>query len=404
MTWELTQDDRVNGRFTLQSRVGNGGFATVWKARDETTGSPVALKFPDDSSHQRSVVRKRFEQENRILSELASSVMPSCIGHLIDSNTTHGRQYLALEYIAGGDLSDQNGAGSDEYTPLSDSDLPFAIAQMVAFLHRNNFLHLDIKPGNIRYREDRTVALIDFNTSIRQATGGSTLFYPDPYTPPELAPTDLRDAATGPWSDVYSAGKAIHYLLTGATYDLDETPSAGVQPHSDGADCSQAVSSVIQDATKRDPSARPTDGDEFLGQLRTAAGRAEPTAHLVESQHDITVEIGPDTSVGRPLRHEPTPDIKLLDSQQHISEQQFQIDWDGSRWVLCDTSLNGTYINDGSGWTWILSEDGYHQQQSAGRIDNTANRPHEGAVLTDGTTISPVDPEYSFQLVFATDE
>lgn len=404
MTWELTQGDRVNGRFTLQSRIGNGGFATVWKARDETTGSAVALKLPDDSSHERSVVRTRFEQESRILSELASSVTPSCIGHLIDSNTARGRQYLAIEYIPGGDLTDQNGAGSDGYTGLSDSEHPFAIAQMVAFLHHNDILHLDIKPKNIRYREDGTVALIDFNTSIRQATGDSTLFYADPYTPPELAPTDLRDAATGPWSDVYSAGKAIHHLLTGITYNLDETPSAGVQPHSDGADCSQAVSSVIQDATKRDPSARPADGGEFLAQLRTAAGRAKPTAHLVESQHDITVEIGPDTLVGRPLRHEPTPDIKLLDSQQHISEQQFRVDWDGSRWVLHDTSLNGTYINDGSEWTWILSEDGYHQQLSAGRIDRTADQPHEGAVLTDGTTIAPVDPEYGFQLVFATDE
>lgn len=404
MTWDLNQGDRVNGRFTLQSQIGKGGFATVWKARDETTGSTVALKLPDDSSHKRSVVRTRFEQESRILSELASSVTPSCIGHPIDSNTARGRQYLALEYISGGDLSYQNGTGRGGSTTHSASDLPFAIAQMVAFLHHNDILHLDIKPKNIRYREDGTVALIDFNTSIRQETGDSTLFYADPYTPPELAPTDLRDAATGPWSDVYSAGKAIHYLLTGTTYDLDETPSGGVQPHSDGADCPQGVSSVIQDATKRDPSARPTDGCEFLEQLRTAADRSMPTAHLVESQHDITVEVGPDTSVGRPLRHEPTPDIKLLDSQQHISEQQFWIDWDGSRWVLYDTSLNGTYINDGSGWTWILSEDGYHQQLSAGRIDRTAAQPHEGAVLTDGTTIAPVDPGYGFQLVFATDE
>jgi serine/threonine protein kinase len=400
VTWNLQHNDRVDGRFTLQSPIGEGGFATVWKAHDDTTDKSVALKLPNDSSHDRSVVRSRFDQEIQILSQIANTVAPACIGHLLEWSTTRGTRYLAIEYIAGGDLADSNAATLETSQPHSETQLPIEIAQMVSFLHHNDTLHLDVKPKNLRHREDGTVALIDFNTSIRQATEDSTLFYADPYTPPELAPTEISDAATGPWSDVYSAGKTIHYLLTGVSYDLDETPAGGLNPRKDGAGCSRAVAAVIQDATKRDPSARPTNGHEFLQKLRSAAGVSEPSAQLADSQGNITVEVSPDTSVGRPVRHEPTPDIKLIDPRQHISERQFRIDWDGSRWVMHDTSLNGTYINDGTGWTWILSEDGYHQQVSAGTIDRTADQPHEAAVITDGTTIAPVDPEYGYQLVF----
>ncbi|WP_081605160.1 FHA domain-containing serine/threonine-protein kinase [Haloferax gibbonsii] len=402
MTWNLSHGDIVDSRFELLTQVGSGGFATVWKAHDDYTGESIALKLPDDSSHDRSVVETRFEQEKSILRYLSGSMTASCIAHLVNAQFTRTGPYIALEYISGGDLDDLRSSQSGEVDTRSESHPLFAVAQMMAFIHLNQILHLDVKPKNIRHREDGTLALVDFNTSVRSFTGDSTLFYADRYTPPELAPTDLRNAETGAWSDVYSAGKTIHYLLTGQSYDLDETPASGLDPRSDGASCTQSVSKVIQSATKRDPAARPSDGGELLQQLRTAAGLSKRTAVLRESRGDITVEITPGDSVGRPLGQEPTPEIKLIDGQQHISEQQFRIEWDGSRWVLYDTSLNGTYINDGTGWTWILSDEGYQQQLSAGRIDRTADQPHGGAILTDGTTISPVDPEYGFELVFST--
>jgi serine/threonine protein kinase len=148
----------VAGRFVVEELAGKGGMGEVFRARDMTTGDTVALKLLRAQADG-GTETERFVREARVLAELEH---PGIVSYLAHGQTHDGRPYLAIEWLAGQDLSRRLASG-----PLSLREcitLLDKAADALAAAHRKGIVHRDLKPSNLFLRDNRIdgVTLLDF--------------------------------------------------------------------------------------------------------------------------------------------------------------------------------------------------------------------------------------------------
>ena len=218
----MTTPDRF-GRYRVVRRIGSGGFATVWLARDEELDAPVAVKVLADNWAHRLDVRSRFEEEARILRRADSDrvVRVHDIGELPD-----GRPYFVMTYADRGTLADR----------LADRPLPVGAAlrygadaaRGLAVLHQVGVIHRDVNPGNVLLRSapDGTERVLVADLGLAKAAAHGSGFTLAAGTPGYMAPEQARpgDAPLDARADVYALGAMLHHLLTGVPPKQDEHP------------------------------------------------------------------------------------------------------------------------------------------------------------------------------------
>ena len=218
----MTTPDRF-GRYRVVRRIGSGGFATVWLARDEVLDAPVAVKVLADNWAHRLDVRTRFEDEARILRRADSDrvVRVHDIGELPD-----GRPYFVMTYADRGTLADRLADG-----PLPvDAALRYGadIARGLAVLHQVGVIHRDVNPGNVLLRSapDGTERVLVADLGLAKAAAHGSGFTLAVGTPGYMAPEQARpgDAPLDARADVYALGAVLHHLLTGVPPKQDEPP------------------------------------------------------------------------------------------------------------------------------------------------------------------------------------
>jgi serine/threonine protein kinase len=211
----LTPGQVVEGH-TLIEKIGEGGFGEVWKA--EYYGDTVALKiFPrtEGLHHIRSeaVAQYRLGRMNHP----DAKYFPRVEHISLDSETP----YLRMEYLEGMSLDNY----LKENTALTLEQriaLCERILQALSAVHRHNFVHGDLSPGNIIIGPDGAVRLIDVGIGVAfeqedvRASGGADK--PLGVAAPLFASPERFTKAfieCGKQADVYSYGKLVYYLLTG---------------------------------------------------------------------------------------------------------------------------------------------------------------------------------------------
>lgn len=189
--------------------VGQGGFATVYRATDLQADRPVAVKLlaqrPDD------VALSSFDRERTALARL--STHPNVVTLHRTGLTTGGVPYLVMEYATGGSLADRLQAqGRLPWREAVDWLLP--VLDAVEHAHGQGVLHRDIKPQNILISAHGQPLLSDFGIA-RMAAGTNTMTGKAklslPYASPEQIDGRPLDSAT----DVYSLGATLYTLLAG---------------------------------------------------------------------------------------------------------------------------------------------------------------------------------------------
>ncbi|HKP64830.1 MAG TPA: serine/threonine-protein kinase [Polyangiales bacterium] len=194
---------RIGNRYEIQSVLGRGGMACVYRATDLVSGRDIALKelqLPE-SSRDRASVTSLFEREFHTLSQLAH---PRVIA-VHDYGLTSNGPYYTMELLDGGDLR--------ERAPMpwrEACELLFDVCSSLALLHSRRLLHRDISPRNIRCTRDGKAKLIDFGAMTSMGTGAPVVGTPA-YTPPE---TVHRLALDGR-ADLFSLGVTFYTALTG---------------------------------------------------------------------------------------------------------------------------------------------------------------------------------------------
>ncbi len=203
----------VDGRYTLQARLGRGAAGHVWEART-AGGATVAVKLLHDQAGLDDEARRRLEREARAL----NGITHPAVVDVLDFGVHEGTPYLVMERLVGEPLDEVLDRGVH---PRAGFELARRVVDGLAAVHAAGVLHRDVKPANVVVTAEG-LRLIDFGLAkfVDAARWGAHSALTGPgaqlgtpaYMPPELCFGEPADAA----SDVYSAGILVFEAVTGA--------------------------------------------------------------------------------------------------------------------------------------------------------------------------------------------
>jgi tetratricopeptide (TPR) repeat protein len=205
----------VAGRFQIEGKAGQGGMATVHRARDLTDGALVAIKvLGSPTIHLRELDAVRFTQEARLLAELRH---PGIVRYVAHGRTLDGHYYLVTEWLEGGTLAErlvERTLGVGETVLLGRR-----VAEALAQAHRLGVVHRDIKPSNIFLPGDQVARarILDFGIA-RLGSSALALTHPGGVvgTPGYMSPEQARgEEPLDARVDVFALGCVLHECLTG---------------------------------------------------------------------------------------------------------------------------------------------------------------------------------------------
>lgn len=191
--------------------LGEGGMATVYRAQQESLGREVAVKIMSEEliSSDKSFC-DRFLKEGKIIAKLRHE-------HIVTiydiGCTADNLYYMSMEYCNGGTLKERIRSPSGVADPIT---IAKQIARALGYAHNKGFVHRDIKPGNVLFRDDGSAVLSDFGiaktmddrTQLTQS--GLAIGTPE-YMSPEQAVGSKLDGR----SDLYSLGIVLFEMLVG---------------------------------------------------------------------------------------------------------------------------------------------------------------------------------------------
>lgn len=222
------------GKYEIRSTLGRGGFGITYLAEHHMLNKLVCIKefFPqayyNRDSNSRSIslgsagsakmmeaYRNKFIKEARTIGRLQHPNVISIYDVFEENNTA----YYVMEYIEGDTLAGivKRQGPMDEYTAR---EFIFKVAEALDYVHKNNLLHLDVKPANIMVRSsDFHVVLIDFGLAKQyDSDGNQTSSTPvgvsQGYAPPEQYEEGAGNTFT-PATDIYALGATYYYITTG---------------------------------------------------------------------------------------------------------------------------------------------------------------------------------------------
>ncbi len=205
----LNQGDRL-GPWEVIAEVGRGGMGRVYLGQraDGAFEMDVAIK---QIGQRRRGLADLLRRESRLLARLDH---PS-VTRLVDAGLDdQAGPFLVMEWVDGADLSDWlTQANPDLETRL---ELFEQVAEAIAHAHQRLIVHGDIKPNNIRIRDDGSVKLMDFGVARLLASGERDEAQVRALTPAFAAPEQHAGEEITPASDTWSLGALLSWLLSGS--------------------------------------------------------------------------------------------------------------------------------------------------------------------------------------------
>ncbi|QXC59729.1 Stk1 family PASTA domain-containing Ser/Thr kinase [Aquihabitans sp. G128] len=219
----------LNGRYELQRRVGRGGMAEVFLARDRLLDRPVAIKilFPEFATDPSFVARFRREAQSA-----ANLNHPNIVG-VYDWGKERGTYYIVMEYIDGRSVSDiLRSDGPIEAKRAAG--IAADVAGALGFAHRKGVVHRDVKPGNVLITSNGEVKVADFGiaramtqSSEENLTQTGSVMGTATYFSPEQA----QGKPVDPRSDLYSLGVVLYEMSAGKPPFSADSPVAIAYKH-----------------------------------------------------------------------------------------------------------------------------------------------------------------------------
>jgi beta-lactam-binding protein with PASTA domain len=269
----------IDGRYEVVARIGSGGMADVYLARDTLLGRKVAVKL----LHHRFAEDQEFVERFRREASSAAGLSHPNVVAVFDRGEWDGTYYIAMEYLPGRSLK----AVVREHGPLSPDDAIDIVVQILLaarFAHRRGIIHRDLKPHNVILDEEGRAKVTDFGIA-RAGASDMTLTGSIMGTAQYLSPEQAQGHAVSEASDVYAVGVVLYELLTGSvpfegdsavTIALKQVSDEPTPPSERNPAVGPALNAVVMRALAKEPAARFASADEFIAALAQAREGVAP--------------------------------------------------------------------------------------------------------------------------------
>ena len=196
--------------FVLGKLIGSGGFGKLYRARLQSDGSIVAVKFLRKAFWQNSNARQTFLREIESASLIEH---PGVVRYLGWGLSPHGGPYVVSHWVDGNSLHQLGGV-----EPVRFMIILRQVCEAMEAIHRVGLVHGDLTPSNILVDRNDRVTIIDFGfsqRSVRSSHSGENAFLGG--TIGYAAPEQISSAfgAISPKTDIYAVGGLIYWFLTG---------------------------------------------------------------------------------------------------------------------------------------------------------------------------------------------
>ena len=276
--------------YRIEEKIGEGGFAIVYRAFDQKFDQYVALKILDPIWMRDPDAVERFKREAKTMRSLNHpNILP-----IYDVDVADGKLYLAEYLVEGETLADRL-----KRTPLSWKEAIAVLKPIVSALdyaHRRKLIHRDMKPENILISEEGEVFVSDFglvyaaegSTAIKNASSGSVLG-----TFAYMAPEQWNGKPPQPTTDVYALTCILIEMLTGKAWvDATNVATAVTRhlvnrpplPTNWASDIPAGLNAVLEKGLALDPTERIQSASNLLTQLEKLSA-PKPTQKPI--QHSI---------------------------------------------------------------------------------------------------------------------
>lgn len=266
--------------YEVLERIGKGGMATVYRARQITMNRDVAIKVLPREQMKDDSYLLRFEREVNIVAKLEHrNIVP-----VHDHGSYDGQPYIIMRYMSAGSVDDVLRKGPLE--PDQFLDIIEQIAPALDYAHAKNVIHRDLKPSNVLLDDDGGAYLTDFGIArILSSDGsGNTITTQGVVgTPSYMSPEQAQGLVLDGRSDVYALGVMLFEMATGRRPFVSDTPytiavmqvtTAPPSARSVNPKVTVSVEQVIYKALKKKPDERYQNSAELAADLRMAVEKS----------------------------------------------------------------------------------------------------------------------------------
>jgi len=276
-TSKTTEEARaLEKQYEILEKVGVGGMATVYKAKDKKTGRLVALKVPQERFLGDPRFVRRFHREAEVLAKMDH---PNIV-KVYDHGQVDGVHFIAMEYLEGEGLDKLI---EERRLSLRQAAAILArVADALKHIHAQGIVHRDIKPGNIMVlkgalREDgvdpRGVRLMDFGIAAGKVLTRLTITGARIGTPVYMSPEQAKGQKLDHRSDIYSLGIVLYEALTGQppftggyeTVIHQQIFQVPTPPKQLNPQIPQVLSDLVLKMLEKDPAKRPSLDEVIRG-------------------------------------------------------------------------------------------------------------------------------------------
>lgn len=259
------------GRYELLEKIGDGGMAVVYKAKDKLLNRYIAVKILRPEFTKDAIFVENFKRESQAAAGLQH---PNIVG-VYDVGREGNINYIVMELVEGRTLNEI----IDEQAPMDYRtviDISKQVASALRIAHKNKIIHRDVKPHNMMVTSDGLVKLADFGIAkaVNDATlsTGSKIIGSVHYFSPEQARGNYVDER----SDIYSLGIVMYEMLTGKVPFDGENPvtvalkhiNEEITPPSEIVDgIPPALERCVMKATSKFQTNRFNSADELIEEL-----------------------------------------------------------------------------------------------------------------------------------------